>query len=129
MKRKYPSRAAAAATARTRLVYTSGSVAHCPGCQRLTSACVCAGPRAAPPRPSVVRVARETSGRSGKAVTVITGLALAAAELDSLATLLKRRCGAGGTVREDRIEIQGEHRDRLVAELSARGYTVKRAGG
>jgi translation initiation factor 1 len=79
--------------------------------------------------PTRIRVAREVAGRGGKGVTVITGLPLASAALEELATQLKRSCGAGGAVRGDRIEIQGEHRDRLVAELVKLGYDAKRAGG
>jgi translation initiation factor 1 len=79
--------------------------------------------------PLKIRVARETAGRGGKGVTVITGLPLNAAELEELAGKLKRSCGAGGAVRGDRIEIHGEHRDRLVAELVKLGYDAKRAGG
>lgn len=79
--------------------------------------------------PAKIRVAREVAGRGGKGVTVISGLPLPAAELEELAGKLKRSCGAGGAVRGDRIEIQGEHRDRLVAELVKLGYDAKRAGG
>jgi translation initiation factor 1 len=81
---------------------------------------------AGPPR---IRVGREVSGRGGKGVTVITGLPLAGDALEQLAGQLKRSCGAGGAVRGDKIEIQGEHRDRLVAELVKLGYDAKRAGG
>jgi translation initiation factor 1 len=129
MKPKQPSRGADPTAARTRLGHSSARGTHCPGCQRPLAACVCAAAAGRVSRPSVVRVARETAGRGGNGVTVITGLPLAGAQLETLAALLKRRCGAGGTVRDARIEIQGEHRDTLVAELSARGYTVKRAGG
>jgi len=76
-----------------------------------------------------VRVGRETKGRAGKGVTVITGLPLQAAQLQELAGELKRRCGSGGTVRNGVIEIQGEHRDVLVQELVKRGYDAKRSGG
>ncbi len=84
---------------------------------------------AVPPGQAKIRVAREVAGRGGKGVTVITGLPLDAAALEALATQLKRSCGAGGAVRDDRIEIQGEHRDRVVAELARMGYDAKRAGG
>jgi translation initiation factor 1 len=77
----------------------------------------------------VVRVSRQTQGRAGKGVTVITGLALKAETLAALASELKRLCGSGGTVKDGSIEIQGEHRDWLVAELSRRGFTARRAGG
>jgi translation initiation factor 1 len=83
----------------------------------------------AAPGPGKVRVAREVAGRGGKGVTVITGLPLGAAALEALATQLKRSCGAGGAVREGRIEIQGEHRDRLLVELARLGYDAKRSGG
>ena len=77
----------------------------------------------------VVRVGRQTKGRRGKGVTVISGLPLAGAELAQLATELKKKCGTGGTVKDQTIEIQGDHRDALVAELASRGWTVKRSGG
>jgi translation initiation factor 1 len=86
-------------------------------------------PAAAAAGPPKIRVSREVSGRGGKGVTVITGLPLAADALETLAGTLKRSCGAGGAAREGRIEIQGEHRDRLVAELLRLGYDAKRAGG
>ena len=76
-----------------------------------------------------VRVARATQGRGGKVVSVITGLALDDAALAALAAELKKRCGAGGTLRDGVIEIQGEHRAALVAELIRRGFDAKRAGG
>jgi translation initiation factor 1 len=76
-----------------------------------------------------VRVARATQGRGGKVVSVVTGLPLAPDALAALAAELKKRCGAGGTLREGVIEIQGEHRDTLVAELVRRGFDARRAGG
>jgi len=82
-----------------------------------------------PAPPARVRVGREVAGRAGKGVSVISGLPLAAADLEALAGRLKRLCGAGGAVRDGVIEIQGEHRDRLVAELSRLGYDAKRSGG
>lgn len=89
-----------------------------------------AGGLFAPPRPGTpVRVGRETQGRGGKGVSVISGLALAPAALEALATQLKKRCGSGGTVRNGVIEIQGDHRDLLVAELTRLGYPAKRSGG
>ncbi|HEX8755503.1 MAG TPA: stress response translation initiation inhibitor YciH [Steroidobacteraceae bacterium] len=81
-----------------------------------------------PPRREV-RVGREVAGRGGKGVSVISGLPLAAADLEALAGRLKRLCGAGGAVRDGVIEIQGEHRDRLVTELCRLGYDAKRSGG
>ncbi len=86
----------------------------------------------APRRPrgdGIVRVRRETKGRRGKLVTTIDGIPLDDAGLRRLAGELKRRFGTGGSVQDGVIEIQGDHRDVLVAELESRGYTVKRAGG
>lgn len=88
-----------------------------------------AQPPAAPAAGGRVRVAREVAGRGGKAVSVIHGLPLAAPQLAELATRLKKLCGAGGAVKDGTIEIQGEHRDRLVAELGRLGFDARRAGG
>jgi translation initiation factor 1 len=76
-----------------------------------------------------VRVGREVAGRAGKGVSVISGLPLAGPELEELATRLKKLCGAGGAVKDGAIEIQGDHRDRLVGELRKLGYDAKRSGG
>ena len=87
----------------------------------------------APPRrprgDGIVRVRREVKGRRGKTVTTIEGVPLPDDGLRSLAGELKRRCGTGGSVKDGVIEIQGDHRDTLIAELQGRGYSVKRAGG
>jgi predicted translation initiation factor SUI1 len=80
-------------------------------------------------RPVTVRVGRETKGRRGKGVTVVSDLPLDEAALQELAARLKQKCGTGGTVKDGRIEIQGDQRDRLAAELEKLGYQVKRAGG
>ena len=79
--------------------------------------------------PSRVRVGREVAGRGGKAVSVISGLPFDEGQLAELATRLKKLCGAGGAVKNGVIEIQGDHRDRLVAELCKLGLEAKRAGG
>jgi translation initiation factor 1 len=60
---------------------------------------------------------------------VISGLPLPTPELEALATRLKKLCGAGGAVKDGRIEIQGDHRDRLLQELLGLGYEAKRSGG
>jgi translation initiation factor 1 len=77
----------------------------------------------------IVRVKREIAGRRGKPVTTICGVPGDEDGLRELAGELKRRCGTGGTVKDGVIEIQGDHRDAVIAELEARGYAVKRAGG
>jgi translation initiation factor 1 len=75
-----------------------------------------------------VRVGREVAGRGGKVVSVVSGLNVDAAQLEQLAAWLKRLCGAGGAVKHGVIEIQGEHRDRLVAELCKLGLEARRSG-
>lgn len=111
-----------------RTVYSSDGGRTCPDCERPRDECVCrdaaksavAGP---------VRVSRETKGRKGKGVTVVSGLPLAGDELAELGKKLKQRCGAGGTVKNGAIEIQGDHRDAVVALLIDLGYAAKRSGG
>ena len=112
------------------IVYSTDVGERCPNCQRPVRECVCR--RGTPGKATgggTVRVSRETQGRKGKGVTVITGLGLPPNELKALAAELKKRCGSGGASAEGRIEIQGDHRDRLVEELIRRGWPAKRAGG
>jgi translation initiation factor 1 len=77
----------------------------------------------------VVRVQRETKGRGGKAVTLVKGITLPMAQLEALGKQLKAACGSGGTVKDDVIEVQGDHCERIVTLLNAQGYKAKRAGG
>lgn len=76
-----------------------------------------------------MRVSRQKQGRAGKIVSVVSGLPLDEAQLAALAGELKRRCGAGGGVAGANIEVQGDHRDTLVAELLKRGFDAKKSGG
>ena len=76
-----------------------------------------------------MKLGRETAGRKGKGVTVVSELPLNEDALKELATQLKNKCGTGGTVKDGRIEIQGDHRDTIAQELEKLGYKVKRAGG
>jgi len=111
------------------LVYSTEPGTMCPACCRPVAACACGRQKATPAGDGIVRVGRETQGRKGKGVTVITGVPLDPAGVLQLATRLKRRCASGGTVKDGVIEIQGDHRDRVVAELEKEGWTVKRSGG
>lgn len=89
-------------------------------------------PKAQVQRPKgdgIVRIQRQTSGRKGKGVSVITGIDLNDAELDKLAAELKKKCGCGGSAKEGIIEIQGDKRDLLKSLLEGKGYSVKLAGG
>jgi translation initiation factor 1 len=76
-----------------------------------------------------VKVRREVAGRRGKAVTTVSGVPLDDAGLRELAGRLKRRCGVGGSAKDGVIELQGDHRDAVVAALRADGYDVVLAGG
>ncbi len=91
--------------------------------------CVC--PKGAPgaAKPAAIRVGRETQGRAGKGVTTVVGVPVNETQLAELAAKLKKRCGSGGTVRNGVIEIQGDHRDAIVAELIKMGWQAKKAGG
>ena len=116
-------------------VYSSDQGRHCPHCGMSIGRCVCrANPRVSSASTNaegdgVARVGRTSKGRGGKTVTTITGIQLPAAELAALAKDLKRKCGTGGALKDEVIEIQGDQRDTLVAELERRGFAVKRTGG
>lgn len=83
-------------------------------------------PAPGPPRDGIVRVSRTSSGRRGKTVTLVTGLP--PGDLRAVAGELKRLCGSGGAVKEATVEIQGDHRARIIEHLAGR-YRVKAAGG
>lgn len=93
--------------------------------------------RIKPPDPTVapklltkgVRIQRQTSGRKGKGVSIITGLNLSTSELEQLAAMLKKKCGCGGTVAGESIEIQGDKREQLLKLLNAIGIEAKLSGG
>ena len=81
------------------------------------------------PDDGFVRLFREKGGRGGKTVTVIRGMPDRGPALEARAQELKRMCGTGGTIRDDAIEIQGDHRERIAEKLKTLGYKVKLAGG
>ena len=117
-----------------RLVYSTGPGRLCPECARPLADCRCRRSKpaqaagAARATASCASAARPRVARA-RASPWSRDVPLAGAALDELATRLKKRCGSGGTVHEGAIEIQGDHRDTLVAELGKLGYTVKRSGG
>lgn len=82
-----------------------------------------------PPALQKVRVMLERKGRGGKSVTIIEGIIMAPAERGKLLKVLKSRLGTGGTLRNDILEIQGDHRDAVIGELEQMGYRPKRSGG
>lgn len=113
----------------TELVYSTECGKMCPDCQKPATKCSCRKKQTTPKNDGIVRLMRETKGRKGKGVTLITGIALDIQELKKVARTLKQKCGSGGSVKNGVIEIQGDHRDVLEIELNGLGYKVKRAGG
>lgn len=113
----------------SRLVYSTDVGRRCPQCARPVADCVCGRDRPAATGDGIVRIQRETKGRGGKAVTVVRGLPLAGAELKALAKTLKQHCGVGGAIKDGNIEIQGDQRESIRAQLEKQGYQVKLAGG
>ena len=111
------------------LVYSTDHGRMCPACERPVDTCACQPDEGAPVGDGIVRIRRETKGRKGSGVCLITGLPLAEAELKKLAGQLKKKCGSGGTVKNGVIEIQGDQREVLVDTLINYGYKAKLAGG
>ncbi len=111
------------------LVYSTEHGRTCPKCGWPVAQCACGQKKPTPQGDGIVRVSRETKGRKGSGVTLITGLPLAEPELAVLAKQLKQRCGSGGTVKNGVIEVQGDHREVVLAELIRLGYQAKKAGG
>ncbi len=113
----------------SRAVYSTEFGRLCPQCQRPVADCVCGRDRPADVGDGIVRLHRETKGRGGKAVTLVKGLPLAGSDLKTLARSLKQKCGVGGALKGQVIEIQGDQRAVIKGELEKLGYTVKIAGG
>ena len=107
------------------LVYSTETGRMCPKCRQPVADCACTR-AVAPAGDGVARVAHDTQGRRGKAVTVVRGLGLADDAMATLARELKAACGVGGTLKAGAIELQGEHVERVLAELAARGVRAKR---
>ncbi|MET0378397.1 MAG: translation initiation factor Sui1 [Spongiibacteraceae bacterium] len=115
------------------LVFSTDQGRHCPHCGQPKAGCTCnkkAGASSGGLKgDGVVRIQRQINGRGGKTVTVVSGLVMDETSLKTLAKDLKQRCGSGGAIKDGAIEIQGDHRETLRAELQQRGLTVKLSGG
>ncbi|MEX0606230.1 MAG: translation initiation factor Sui1 [Marinobacter sp.] len=109
------------------LVFSTERGRMCPGCSQPIDDCTCKQ-SAQPAGDGVVRISRETKGRKGKGVTLITGVPMNPDQLKAFAKVLKARCGVGGTVKDGVIEIQGDQRDTLMPLLQEKGWTVRRSG-
>ena len=110
-------------------VYSTDQGRLCPGCGKPIGQCLCRQQKVVALGDGIVRVSLDKAGRKGKGMTVITGLGLDQEGLRALAKQLKSLCGSGGTVKDGTIEIQGDQRQTVMAELATKGYRVKRAGG
>ncbi|MGM0452370.1 MAG: translation initiation factor Sui1 [Thermodesulfobacteriota bacterium] len=110
-------------------VYSTAHGRMCSTCGKPAPECICRQKK--PPRQTdgIVRVSRETKGRKGKGVTIISGLPLDPDAVKQLAKQLKAKCGSGGTVKDGAIEIQGDRRDTVARELEQLGWPVKHSGG
>src|ERR1043165_7053244 len=82
-----------------------------------------------PPNQQTVYLHRESKGHHGGTVTLVRKLVLSETDMKELAKKLKKLCGSGGTIKDDVIEIQGEHREKIADALTKLGYKVKIAGG
>lgn len=109
-------------------VYSSEEGRICPVCDKTKALCTC-GKKPTENRASdgIIRIGRETRGRKGKGVTLISGVP--EGELAARAKEMKQLCGSGGTVKDGRIEIQGDHRDTILAFFLKKGFKAKKAGG
>lgn len=116
----------------SRIVYTTGIGRCCPDCGKPKESCRCSKQKVASPSPpadGIIRVGRETKGRRGKGVTIVTGIPLTGQALADLVKTIKHQCGSGGTLKGTTVELQGDHRDTVTALLVNRGWKVKRTGG
>ena len=113
----------------SKTVYSTAGDNTCPVCFKALRKCQCSQSKTSPAATDVIRIGRETKGRKGKGVTVITGLNPSAADFSSTVKKLKTLCGSGGTVKKTHIELQGDHRDLVRKNLEELGYKVKLSGG
>jgi translation initiation factor 1 len=112
---------------RPRMSRDSAVAKRCPRCGSYP--CRCPRPRSLPPDQQTATIARDRKGRGGKTVTVVRNLQLTPEDIRTLASHLRKACGAGGTVKDGAIEIQGDHREKVAAALRQLGYRTKFAGG
>ena len=119
-----------------RVVWTTGAgqIRYCSKCGKSEGECRCReerrmGNASVAPRDGFVRLSLDRKQRRGKAVTIVAGVPGDLAQLTALAQQLRKLCGAGGSLKDGDIELQGDHRDKVEARLVALGYKIKRVGG
>lgn len=120
----------------SRLVWSSDSGRICPECCKPVSSCICRkkkkeseNPARKYPDDGIIRVMRETKGHKGKTVTIIGNTPFKENELKEFTKKLKARCGTGGSIKNNEILIQGDHRQVILDEIVKHGYKAKLAGG
>ena len=115
------------------LVYSTELGRMCPSCKQAIDQCLCNDSDPIYSQDTTIRISRETKGRKGKGVTLVTGIPMPASELKTFAKKLKQLCGTGGSVKEGIVEIQGDQRDKLLEFLETHGkslgWKVKKSGG
>ena len=109
------------------LVYSTDQGRLCPSCERPVSDCHCKNEAIV--GNGKVLIALETKGRKGKGVTIVSGLPLTEDALKALGKKLKTQCGTGGAVKEGRIEIQGDNRQKVKELLEKEGFSSKFTAG
>ncbi len=109
------------------LVYSTEHGSLCPHCGEKKHAGKCKDTRIK--GDGRVRIQRETKGRKGAGVTLVTGLPLPPDELKTLHKTLKKKCGVGGAIKGGVLEFQGDHRALLLELLKAKGFDTKQSGG
>ena len=110
------------------LVYSSETGRSCPRCGHAASNCQCQNISGEYQGDGTAKIRRETKGRKGKGMTVVWDIPVHESELKDLARKLKQKCGTGGSLKEKRIEIQGDVIDKVMTELKSMGFKVKKVG-
>jgi translation initiation factor 1 len=86
-------------------------------------------PETLPVNKQDLRIMLDKKARAGKQVTLISGFIGKSEDIEALGKQLKSFCGSGGSVSQNEILIQGDHRDKVMKHLISKGYKVKRVGG
>ncbi|MEX0619587.1 MAG: stress response translation initiation inhibitor YciH [Pseudohongiellaceae bacterium] len=111
----------------SRPVYSSETGRLCPACSRPIANCACKRTSTGAASDGIIRLRYETKGRKGAGVTVITGLDTGSGDTRDFIKTLKKKCGTGGTVKPEQVEIQGDHRETVKKALEIAGFKVKGA--
>lgn len=113
------------------IVFSTVHGSECPHCAKPKQKCICKeiADASIPAGDGIVRIKRETKGRKGAGVTLITDICLSITEIKELAKELKKKCGTGGSIKDGVIELQGDVRDQVKALLEKKGFKTKICGG